>query len=76
MSPTTFAGLRGANKGTTGGSVIFDLPPACLEEEAAIGVRFFLKEKAAIDRYAKIEKRPTSVMLRKIVVDHLREKGC
>lgn len=40
-----------------------------------IGVRFSASEKAALEKYAKVEERPVSVMLRKIVADHLREKG-
>ena len=40
-----------------------------------IGVRFSASEKSALEKYARAEERPMSVMLRKIVVDHLREKG-
>lgn len=40
-----------------------------------IGVRFSPVEKAALEKYAGAEDRPVSVMLRKIVVDCLREKG-
>ena len=40
-----------------------------------IGVRFEPREKAALEKHAAAEQRPVSVMLRKIVVDYLREKG-
>ena len=40
-----------------------------------IGVRFAPNEKAALEKYASGEDRPVSVMLRKIVVDFLREKA-
>jgi hypothetical protein len=40
-----------------------------------IGVRFSAIEKTALEKCAKVDERPISVEVRKIVADYLRAKG-
>jgi hypothetical protein len=40
-----------------------------------IGVRFSAIEKAALERCARVDDRPISVEIRKIVADYLRVNG-
>jgi hypothetical protein len=40
-----------------------------------VGVRFPVEEKAALTRAAAADDRPVAWLVRKVVRDHLREKG-